>query len=357
MKRKLVCGPVASHNSSTCQLIFETWLSKIRMHGLDEMKMLSFIGPLRRVALIAAGALALQACVSTSGQPPEEAASLPLVVAHRGGTQDAPENTLEAIARSVANGADAMWLSVQLSKDSVPVLYRPADLSTLTNASGPVSAHTARELARINAGWNFTSGDGRHPYREHPAAIPTLRQALRSLPPGMPLLLDMKALPAEPLAQAVAQVLGEENAWSRTLIYSTDAQFQQAFAGMREAQVFESRDATRDRLAKVLLNEGCVSAPTMPLWSGFEMHRSVSIVEKFTLGEGTSNVNATLWTPATLACFRARSHVRVLAIAINNEDDYRAAACLGINAALVDSPAQFARIRARWGKRTPSCLR
>ncbi|MCW8205624.1 glycerophosphodiester phosphodiesterase [Verminephrobacter aporrectodeae subsp. tuberculatae] len=321
------------------------------------MKILSCVGTLRRGTLIIAGALALQACVSTGGQTPGEVASLPLVVAHRGGTADAPENTLEAIARSVANGADAMWLSVQLSKDGVPVLYRPADLSALTNASGPVAAHTARELARINAGWSFRSVDGRYPYREHPAAIPTLRQALHSLPSGMPLMLDMKALPAEPLTKAVAQVLDEENAWSRTLIYSTDAQFQQAFAGVRGARVFESRDATRDRLAKVLLNEGCLGAPTMPVWSGFEMHRTVSVIEKFTLGEGTSNVNATLWTPATLACFRARSRVKILAISINNEDDYRAAACLGIDAVLVDSPAQFAKIRALWGQRAPSCLR
>src|ERR1700759_5051225 len=75
--------------------------------------------------------------------------SLPRIVAHRGGTGDAPENTLEAIRLALKHHADAMWLTVQLSKDGVPVLYRPADLAALTDAKGPVSARTAAELARV----------------------------------------------------------------------------------------------------------------------------------------------------------------------------------------------------------------
>src|ERR1700690_1642937 len=84
--------------------------------------------------------------------------ALPRIVAHRGGTGDAPENTLEAIRLSLKHHADAMWLTVQLSKDGVPVLYRPADLAALTDAKGPVSARTAAELARVNAGGDFRPG-------------------------------------------------------------------------------------------------------------------------------------------------------------------------------------------------------
>ncbi len=86
---------------------------------------------------------------------------LPQIIAHRGGTGDAPENTLEAIRLALEHHADAMWLTVQLSKDGVPVLYRPADLSALTDAKGPVSARTAAELARVNAGWSFRQAGAR----------------------------------------------------------------------------------------------------------------------------------------------------------------------------------------------------
>jgi glycerophosphoryl diester phosphodiesterase len=276
--------------------------------------------------------------------------SLPEIVAHRAGTGDAPENTLEAIRLALGHHADAMWLSVQLTKDGVPVLYRPADLSALTNASGPVSAHTAAELAHVNAGWSFsrTGADGVqvYPYRDRPVGIPTLREALRAIPVTMPVILDMKALPAEPQAQAVARVLSEENAWSRVRLYSTEAEYQRSFAAYPQAQLFESRDATRTRLVRVLLNEGCVDAPAEHARAAFELHRTVTVVEAFTLGEGRSEVNATLWTPATVACFRQRPDVHLVAIAVNNADDYRAAACLGMDAVLADSPAKMTAIRA-----------
>ncbi|CAE6855572.1 MULTISPECIES: glycerophosphodiester phosphodiesterase family protein [Burkholderiaceae] len=272
-------------------------------------------------------------------------AILPKIVAHRGGTGDAPENTLEAIRQSIAHRADAMWLSVQLSKDGVPVLYRPADLSALTDAKGPVSAHTAAELARVNAGWTFRRGDT-YPYRAQPVGIPTLREALRAIPPSMPVVLDMKAMPVQPQTQAVAQVLSEENAWSRVTIYSTDQQYQQSFGIYTQAQLYESRDATRQRLLGVLLNQGCVDAPAQHTSTAFEMHRALTVVEQFTLGEGRSEVTATLWTPATVACFRRNPDVRILAIGVNSAADYLAAACMGIDSVLADSPLQMAAIKS-----------
>lgn len=276
------------------------------------------------------------------------ASTLPRIVAHRGGTADAPENTLEAIRLAIANHADAIWLTVQLSMDGVPVLYRPADLSALTDAKGPVTSHTAAQLAHINAGWTFKGSDSAnpYPYRAHPAYIPTLSEALRTIPAHIPVMLDMKATPAEPQAQAVARVLSEEDAWSRVTIYSTDAAYQRSFAAYPQARLFESRDATRLRLVRVLLSGKCNDAPAAHTWTAFELHRLLKIKEEFTLGEGLSEVNATLWTPATVACFRQQPDVRIVAIAVNNADDYRAMACLGVDAVLSDSPRQMSAIRA-----------
>jgi glycerophosphoryl diester phosphodiesterase len=292
--------------------------------------------------------LLLAGCSLTPPVTPHNAvtqvSALPAIIAHRGGTGDAPENTLEAIRLSITNHADAMWLTVQLSKDGVPVLYRPGDLSALTDAKGPVSAYTAAQLTRVNAGWTFLRADG-YPYRDHPLGIPTLREALRIMPAGMPVILDMKALPAEPQTLAVARVLDEENAWRRVSIYSTEADYQRSFAAYPQARLFESRDATRGRLVRVLLNQGCVDAPTEHAMSAFELRRALTVVEKFTLGEGRSDVQATLWTPATVACFRQKPDVRIVAIAVNDADDYRTAACLGVDAVLADSPSKMTAVR------------
>lgn len=273
-----------------------------------------------------------------------------MIIAHRGGTGDAPENTLAAIRQAIEHRADALWLTVQLSRDGVPVLYRPADLSALTNTRGPVAERSAAELAQVNAGWTFqqpgASGDG-FPYRDHPVGIPTLRDALRAIPPGMPVILDMKALPAAPQTAAVARVLTEEQAWPRVVIYSTEADYQHSFTAYPEARLFESRDATRLRLLQARLGAGCIDPPADATWTGFELHRKLTVTEQFTLGEGRSDVNATLWSPQSVACFRQRSaQVRIVAIAVNDAADYKAAACLGVDAVLADSPRQMAAIRA-----------
>ncbi|EEQ06626.1 Glycerophosphoryl diester phosphodiesterase family protein [Yersinia bercovieri ATCC 43970] len=84
--------------------------------------------------------------VTSSALPPT-----PQIIAHRGGTADAPENTLPAIKKALDNGADAIWITLQLSKDNIPVLYRPSDLKELTNKSGKVSAYTAQQLAQVDA--------------------------------------------------------------------------------------------------------------------------------------------------------------------------------------------------------------
>ncbi|MFP6561304.1 glycerophosphodiester phosphodiesterase family protein [Paraburkholderia sp. B3] len=310
--------------------------------------------PLRPLlACFAASAVLLvAACGGNAYNPPGHpaATAAPLVIAHRGGTGDAPENTLAAIRMAIANHADMIWLTVQLSRDGVPVLYRPADLSALTDASGPVASKTAAELAGVNAGWRFATKDAAgnmiYPYRAAPVGIPTLAAALAGIPPGIPVILDMKALPARPQAAAVARVLTAGEAWGRVRLYSTEAAYQQAFAAWPQARLFESRDATRERLATVALARACEAPPPAGTWAAFEFRRQVDLVERFTLGEGRSAVNdATLWSASAVQCFRTHPDVHLVAIAVNSAADYKAAACAGVDAVLADSPKQMVPVR------------
>ena len=298
------------------------------------------------VAVIASGCSTL---------PPDNQKSgfLPKVVAHRAGTKDAPENTKLAALEAVRHGADIMWLTVQLSKDGVPVLYRPADLSAMTQAKGPVATKTVQELKQLNAGWHFkrtdSGGQVSYPYRNNPAPIPTLEEVLDALPETMPVVLDMKALPAQPQVDAVAALLTRKNAWSRVSIYSTEAVYQQAFRAYPQATVFESRDGTRGRLVKLALALQC-DKPTSADPVGFEYKRDAEVVEKFTLGEGRSPVKAQFWTSAAVRCFREQPNVKIIAFGINSIDDYKAVACMGVDAVLADSPLQMQTIRANLSK-------
>ncbi|WP_422416832.1 glycerophosphodiester phosphodiesterase family protein [Pseudomonas sp. GZD-222] len=300
-------------------------------------------------ALLVAG-LFISGCASLSGTDKTDVHP-PLIVAHRGGAADYPENTLLAIDNALLNNVDMIWLTVQLSSDNVPVLYRPADLDANTQSSGPVSGKTLAQLQALNAGWQFKriTADGQvtFPYRTQAVPLPSLEQALAATPPTTPIILDMKALPAAPQAQAVARVLEKNLAWNRVLIYSTDADYQKYFSRYSHARMFESRDKTRERLATMALAHSCISAPQAGTWVAFEYQRQVELVETFTLGAGRSPVNAKLWTPQAIDCFQSKGKTNILAIGINSDEDYRMAAYLKIDAVLVDSPKKGREMKQR----------
>lgn len=289
--------------------------------------------------------LAATGCAGLGRAPgalPEPPRPLPHVVAHRGGTADAPENTLLAIRTALHNGADALWLSVQLSADGVPVLYRPRDLSALTEGQGLVASLPVAQLQALNAGFRFRDADGGFPYRAQPQRIARLDHALAAIPRHVPVMLDMKAEPSAALVQAVAAVLASGNDWQRTWLYSTEAGYAPLWARYPQAQLIESRDATRQRLLELALAQRCAAAPTAPGWAAFELQRDLEATENFTLGKGQTPVSgARLWTPDAMACFRSRAaNFSILWIGVGSEQDYRLAADLGADAVMVDSPRQ-----------------
>ena len=89
-----------------------------------------------------------------------------LVIAHRGSSSEAPENTLHAFEAAVRCGADAVELDVRLTADGAPVVIHDATLDRTTDRTGPVAALNLAGLRTVDAGWRFTPDLGRtHPYR------------------------------------------------------------------------------------------------------------------------------------------------------------------------------------------------
>lgn len=271
----------------------------------------------------------------------------PAVVAHRAGTADAPENTLLAIRKALANQSDVLWLSVQVSADGVAVLYRPADLSALTDAQGAVGTKSLEQLRTVNAGYQFKDAAGDYPYRAQPQAIPTLAEALRSVPTSIPLFLDIKAQPVGNVIDAVARTLDQQQAWSRVRFYSTERDASDCLAQhyADRAQRFESRDATRNRLVDLALAGRC-SPPAAGTWMGIELERDLTVTEQFTLGSSSYQVKpARLWTPQAMACVRRAPGTKVMMFGINSAQAYGAAHELGADAVMVDSPASVPAYR------------
>jgi glycerophosphoryl diester phosphodiesterase len=108
---------------------------------------------------------------------PSSPSRAPLVVAHRGGSALAPENTMAAFDRAVSLGVDGLELDVRLSRDGVVMVHHDRDLGRTANATGPLAALTADELARVDAAHAFGAPDG-FPLRGRGIGIPRLADVL-----------------------------------------------------------------------------------------------------------------------------------------------------------------------------------
>ncbi len=79
----------------------------------------------------------------------------PLIVAHRGSSTIAPENTLASFRQAIEDGADALELDVHLTKDGEVVVIHDSTLNRTTNGRGRVREYTLVELKRFDAGGWF----------------------------------------------------------------------------------------------------------------------------------------------------------------------------------------------------------
>ena len=75
-----------------------------------------------------------------------------LVIAHRGFSGRAPENTVAAISEAIAIGADMAEIDVTLTADNRVVVIHDETLQRTTNGSGNVAEHDFDEIRSLDAG-------------------------------------------------------------------------------------------------------------------------------------------------------------------------------------------------------------
>jgi glycerophosphoryl diester phosphodiesterase len=109
----------------------------------------------------------------------------PLLVAHRGSSGSAPENTLASFRQAVADGADMIELDVRLSRDGHLVVLHDRTVNRTTNGRGKVWDLTLDELKALDAGSWF----GKRFAGEH---IPTLNDVVELLPSDLPINIEVK---------------------------------------------------------------------------------------------------------------------------------------------------------------------
>lgn len=110
----------------------------------------------------------------------------PLLIAHRGGMANAPENTDAAFARALTYPVDGMEFDVQLSSDGIPVIYHDRTLYKINGRRRRVSDYTLAELLEMDFGnWFSAEFSGER--------ILTLEQVLKSYSGRTSLLVEIKS--------------------------------------------------------------------------------------------------------------------------------------------------------------------
>ncbi len=110
------------------------------------------------------------------------------IIAHRGASFDAPENTLAAIQLGWKQGADAVEIDVQFSKDGHVVVIHDDNTRKTAGVRKKVAAQTLAELKQLDAGsWKSPKFKGER--------IPTLAEALATIPKGKRMFVEIKCGP------------------------------------------------------------------------------------------------------------------------------------------------------------------
>jgi glycerophosphoryl diester phosphodiesterase len=110
------------------------------------------------------------------------------IVAHRGASHDAPENTVASFRLGWEQKADAVELDIYLSKDGEIVVLHDATTKRTSGVDKPVIEQTLAELRTQDAGsWKAAKWAGEK--------IPTLDEALATIPDGKRLFIEIKCGP------------------------------------------------------------------------------------------------------------------------------------------------------------------
>jgi glycerophosphoryl diester phosphodiesterase len=170
----------------------------------------------------------------------------PLNIAHQGGEDEFPSNTMYAFRKALRAGADMLELDVGVTEDREVVVVHDTTVDGKTNGSGTVASKTLRQIRRLDAAYWFAPGRVDHYGHHHPRRayrfrgiatgkrrppkgfraadfrVPTLAQVLREFP-RTPINVEIKGrTPRERTAEYVrnAEALGRllEGAKRRPLI-------------------------------------------------------------------------------------------------------------------------------------------
>lgn len=195
--------------------------------------------PMRAVVIVAMGAAAC------GGSKTPAAPLMPGIVAHRGASAEAPENTLSALRLAWQLGAESSEIDVRVTRDGAVVVLHDETMRRTAGVDRPIVELTLAEAKAMDVGaWKDATYAGER--------IPTLGEALDATPPGRMLFVEVKTGPAD--AEAIAQAVLAADPRKRGAVIALQAYDADALAEVGKRlpgvetywAVDPERDETRD---------------------------------------------------------------------------------------------------------------
>jgi glycerophosphoryl diester phosphodiesterase len=140
----------------------------------------------------------------------------PLVIAHRGAADAAPENTLEAFAAAIELGCRFLETDAHVTRDGVVVAFHDDRLDRSTDRAGAIADLTIAEVEQADAGFHFQRADGSFPFRGTGVRVPRLEEILTRWPHARVNIDPKQDDTVEPLVALIER----HDAWDRVCIGS-----------------------------------------------------------------------------------------------------------------------------------------
>ncbi|MEI6851825.1 MAG: glycerophosphodiester phosphodiesterase family protein [Bacteroidota bacterium] len=136
------------------------------------------------------------------------------IVAHRGGSLLAPENTLAAFNNAIQIGAAWIEIDVHQTSDKVTVVIHDNTLDRTTNGKGSVNKTSFEKLRSFDAGGKFSN-------RFVGEKVPTLDETLTLIAGKCNLLIEIKNPDASrEIEKDVVSLIQKHQAWSWCVVQS-----------------------------------------------------------------------------------------------------------------------------------------
>lgn len=145
------------------------------------------------------------------------------LIAHRGGAEAWPENTLIAYMSLVEKYPDAIIeCDVRMTADGQLVMMHDESVDRTTGGTGKVAEMTWEEIKALDAAYHFSRDGGEtFVWRDKNVRVPTFQQALQVVT-GTRFMIDIKSECGVDAVPLVLQAIREAGAEERVLLGSFD---------------------------------------------------------------------------------------------------------------------------------------